>query len=377
MRNVVCLLFATLLLSNALPTPLCAWEKSCKEGHDHDAFVQLVSPKSVDVTLRESVITNTSVPMSKYDPRSLNVDLHLWISCGYDRLQEAGKLHASYSANRITSGGYVHPTPSRPKPRTRTSSGEHTVYDVTYRRVPVAYFTQLYNLCPDPRPGRQYQTTNGKRSPGSGMFDLPIEVTFCCDSGEEQSTLVKKKLTLPVTVLCNDIMRALTRPTLYRHECPQGYVVQGTGERIVEDSSGELPLCVLESQDGKRACPYVYTRTSVDEQWLDQETILTGQDGVSEERTHRRTLTVFSGEVLIREEEPETSYIDYLAVEVTYRDGSRETLAAIPPKLNAIDGKYSVMNEGQVEIVEFAAHGESDCEQVVLISHGYYTKNQP
>lgn len=134
----------------------------------------------------------------------------------------------------------------------------------------------------------------------------------------------------------------------------------------------DRPRCIAEGVAGMKACPFVYSRPSEREPWVEQGTILTHQVGLRNERTQRLPLNGFSGEVLIRELDPEVSYFDSMAVEVTYRDGSRESLLPTRPELVSIDGSYLVTQQGDEVVVRFEEPRDRTFVTAMLSAYGYY-----
>jgi len=391
-----CLLFLVVAVLSPifLPPPVTAGDKRCVDfdisypvetsptdyANHWLAEAHFTQPTDIQVTLRDGVITNSSMQMSRYQAQWLNSDVHVDISCGDNQyIRGPGellnlKIFLADIDNERPGLRIRHGIPYRPPSRRQDGV---KFYDVTYPGANFASIDDLYAVCPKLNEGRSYDTVSGRQSPSHGTLHLSWRVTFCCGKKDKYGVVVRKDLVgIPVSVFCNDTRRARTSPLRFVHTCPEGYFVAGTGKRTVEDESPDAPPCVPQGTGRTKACPYVYSRATTAGQWTDQETILTHQNGIGNEMTHRRILSVFSGEVLIREEEPETSYLDYMAVEVITRDGNRHVLAAASPELAAIDGTYLIMREGDAEVVAFELPGTSDYERIELLAHGYYEPDQ-
>jgi len=90
------------------------------------------------------------------------------------------------------------------------------------------------------------------------------------------------------------------------------------------------------------------------------------------ERTQTKEITKFSGRILIREIDPETSHIDYLAVTLSYSDGTRQLLLPTLASLRAIDGNYLLTNQGDEVTVDFEPPTSWDFTKAEVSAHGYY-----
>jgi hypothetical protein len=149
--------------------------------------------------------------------------------------------------------------------------------------------------------------------------------------------------------------------------------------RVTSNSSIELktsiPInCVKKGTQiqGGQACPYIYTQETHNGEWMQQGTILTYHNGKETERTQVKELTAFSGKILIREIDPETSYTDSLKVILYYEDGSKEVLLPKSEELRATDGNYLITNQGDEVLVDFGTPARSDFSRAELIADGYY-----
>jgi hypothetical protein len=126
------------------------------------------------------------------------------------------------------------------------------------------------------------------------------------------------------------------------------------------------------------SCPYVYTRSGFSESWQREGTILTGRDAVWKSGTSTIPLARFDGTVLLREIDPETSYIDALWVEVVAEDG--RVITTLQPQVGALqkeDQVYLVLHQGDERLVDFGAHSLGVGERYRLAGSGYYVLYEP
>jgi len=95
--------------------------------------------------------------------------------------------------------------------------------------------------------------------------------------------------------------------------------------------------------------------------------------GKESETLQPRLLTHFDGRLLIREVEPEVSYIDQLFVRVLDADGRLIELPAQFPALRAADGDYVVLNTGDEIMLAFDGFSAIPSPQRAwVMARGYY-----
>jgi hypothetical protein len=119
-------------------------------------------------------------------------------------------------------------------------------------------------------------------------------------------------------------------------------------------------------------CPYVYTEDPLTGDWEFQTTIL--YKLVDREGVQRRPLTQFNGRLLIREEEPEISYLNQLYVLAEMTDGSTRILEADVEALRHADAEYIVLHQGDEILITLDDHTVSgEVRQWWVVAAGYYT----
>jgi hypothetical protein len=119
-------------------------------------------------------------------------------------------------------------------------------------------------------------------------------------------------------------------------------------------------------------CPYVYTEDPVSGKWEFDTTIL--YKIVDREAAQMRFLTQFNGRLLIREEEPEISYLNRLYVLAKMSDGSTRILEPDIDALKQADGDYVILHQGEeiiVSLEDYAVTGE--VREWWVMAVGYYT----
>jgi Tol biopolymer transport system component len=125
-------------------------------------------------------------------------------------------------------------------------------------------------------------------------------------------------------------------------------------------------------------CPYVYTYRADRQEWAYDTTMLYQLVGKQNERLQVRALQNFDGRLLIREVEPEISYIDQLYVIVTDGDGHAHTLPAQLDRLRDADGRYVVLRTGDELLVTFEGFDQiRSPQQASVAAQGYYDPLTP
>jgi tetratricopeptide (TPR) repeat protein len=122
-------------------------------------------------------------------------------------------------------------------------------------------------------------------------------------------------------------------------------------------------------------CPYVYTVNPETQRWEFETTIL--YRIVSVEATQARELSRFDGRLLIRELEPEISYIDRLVVMAEMDDGSIQILTPQLHTLQEDDGRIITLQQGDELLVMMSdTIPEVSVRRWWLVATGYYTPLQ-
>ncbi|HXI24548.1 MAG TPA: hypothetical protein VNG71_11850 [Pyrinomonadaceae bacterium] len=120
------------------------------------------------------------------------------------------------------------------------------------------------------------------------------------------------------------------------------------------------------------SCPFVYTYSARQESWLREGVILYGLDSKLRESTDEIPLQRFNGRVLIREEDPEDSFIDSISVRATGRDGNEILLLPENTKLLASDGDYVQLRQGEQMFLDFSLPPGFIGRKFSLVASGYY-----
>ncbi|HTP07325.1 MAG TPA: tetratricopeptide repeat protein [Anaerolineae bacterium] len=125
------------------------------------------------------------------------------------------------------------------------------------------------------------------------------------------------------------------------------------------------------------ACPYVYTFDPQQNHWQFDTTILYKLVGPQAKATQARRLARFDGRLLIREVEPEVSYIDSLEVRLIAADGREIILKPDSVLLSAIDQRYLVLQQGDQQVLTFnVPEGILPAREAAVIATGYYVPLQ-
>jgi tetratricopeptide (TPR) repeat protein len=121
------------------------------------------------------------------------------------------------------------------------------------------------------------------------------------------------------------------------------------------------------------ACPYIFTYNDQSRQWAIDTTILYKLVRPQAETTQARPLSRFDGQLLLREVEPETSYVDMIAVRLITADGREITLKLNDPLLGAADRHYLVLHQGDQRLLTFdVPEGALPAREAWVVAAGYY-----
>lgn len=124
------------------------------------------------------------------------------------------------------------------------------------------------------------------------------------------------------------------------------------------------------------ACPRVYTIDPATGEWQMETTILYHLVGPAQEQMQPRLLQHFDGRLLIREEEPEVSYINRLYILIEDRNGQLVRLEAAGPQAEALlfsDDHYLVLKPGDMVELNFPAYDpERYTATIQVVAEGYY-----
>jgi tetratricopeptide (TPR) repeat protein len=119
-------------------------------------------------------------------------------------------------------------------------------------------------------------------------------------------------------------------------------------------------------------CPYLYTEDPLTGEWEFDTTIL--YRIVDHEAAQMRKLTQFKGRVLIREEEPEITYLNRLYVLAEMADGSVRILQPDLEALRHTDAKDLVLHRGEEILVTFEQYPVAgEVRQWWVMVVGYYS----
>lgn len=129
---------------------------------------------------------------------------------------------------------------------------------------------------------------------------------------------------------------------------------------------------VIKNGLGMGSCPYIYTYSAGDDSWFSEGVILYGVNSKSKEKTVEIELTKFDGRVLIREKDPEDSFLDAAYIKAIFLDGRETILYAQNRSLRAADGNYLKLRRGEEIIIDFAPPPGLNASQYLLGMTGYY-----
>jgi hypothetical protein len=130
---------------------------------------------------------------------------------------------------------------------------------------------------------------------------------------------------------------------------------------------------VIQSGSAQGSCPYVFTYSSVDREWISEGHVLYGVNAREKESTDTIRLHRFDGRISIRESEPEISYIDSVSVLAQCADGSKQLLFPRNEILRRNDRNYVILKRGDELNVTFDVPATGLCSGTYTLStRGFY-----
>jgi hypothetical protein len=194
-------------------------------------------------------------------------------------------------------------------------------------------------------------------------------------------TLTADFLVVPAQTLRQGLQRPAAPPPAERE------YIYGTSTKIDSLEIGEVTYAFRQFDPKKviliqnygglvGSCPFVYTFESETGLWRKEGQILYGKSSKSKEGAEERLLTRFDGRVLLKEEEPELSFIDFLQVKIVSPEGRERTFLPHNPKLRLSDGDYLTLGRGEELEVNFPGASAQPGDKVYLVARGYYLVEQ-
>ena len=134
------------------------------------------------------------------------------------------------------------------------------------------------------------------------------------------------------------------------------------------------PKFLLITSEGEEAgsCPYVYTYSAEQGRWLEEGVILPGINEKYKEATDEKLLRGFNGRILIKEKDPEDSFIDSMFIKAVAPDGRESILYPRNARLRFSDAEYLKLKQGDQVVVDFDLPKDFIAHQYVLVTRGYY-----
>lgn len=132
-------------------------------------------------------------------------------------------------------------------------------------------------------------------------------------------------------------------------------------------------LVIAKGSLNSGSCPYVYSYSSKKNSWMQIGRVLVGVNSLKKKKFDIIELKQFSGKLMIKENEAETSYIDSAYVKIIYKNGNYKILKPDSNKLKNNDNNYVKLNKNENVILNFNdKYDKNDISKVKLVVSGYY-----
>lgn len=125
------------------------------------------------------------------------------------------------------------------------------------------------------------------------------------------------------------------------------------------------------------SCPYIYTYASDSQTWEKEGVILYALNEKRKERLDELQLHRFTGQLLIKEEDDEESFIDSVYVKAISSDGTETILHPTNNVLASTDKRYVRLKKGDQLLVDFDLSRGVIATRYVLGAVGYYLPDEP
>jgi hypothetical protein len=133
-------------------------------------------------------------------------------------------------------------------------------------------------------------------------------------------------------------------------------------------------LLVTSENEEVGSCPYIYTYSAEKGTWLNEGVTLAGINEKYKESIDEKLLSRFDGRILIKEIDPEESFIDSMFIRAVAPDGNESILYPQNDKLRFSDGAYLRLKQGDRLIVNFDLPKNLIAHKYVLVTKGYYIR---
>jgi len=182
-------------------------------------------------------------------------------------------------------------------------------------------------------------------------------------------------ITLPANVLVEMLGRSNQIVNLDRD-----YVLGPSVEiETLEADKVEFPFrqfdssrIVIFDEDATGSCPYVYTNSGYSSTWHNEGVILRGNVGPRKEALEEKELDSFDGRILVKEKDPEDTFIDSVFVRAVYADGRQFVAYPRNPILHSTDGRRIRLRQGEEVLLSFEIPDSEKVRKFIFGAVGYY-----
>src|SRR5437868_1205622 len=129
---------------------------------------------------------------------------------------------------------------------------------------------------------------------------------------------------------------------------------------------------ILHAGDESGSCPYIFTYSASAASWRNLGHILFGRRGKEKESTDEKQLIGFDGRLLIKENDPEVSFLDSMYVRAVNGMGEEMILYPKDAKLRFEDGDYVRLKRGDQMLVHFDIPEYFHARRFSVVVKGYY-----
>lgn len=144
------------------------------------------------------------------------------------------------------------------------------------------------------------------------------------------------------------------------------------GETIREFDPSKI---VYNGSRGIGSCPFAYVVLEGSQDWVEIGTLISENNGKSKEGISILAVPeTFDGRLLIKEIEPETSYLDRVVLIGESETGELETILPSDERLRHSDGEYLTLRQGEEVLLKFEIGTKT--KRHVVLSQGFFVPTE-
>jgi hypothetical protein len=192
-------------------------------------------------------------------------------------------------------------------------------------------------------------------------------------AGEQIRTSVKAKASDIQEILANPVQNIdLEKEYMLGPSVNiESVIVNNIDYAVRQYSSSKLAVLISGNSIG--SCPYIYTYSSERAAWVNEGHVLYNINDKLKETTEEMRLTRFDGRILLKEKDPEISFIDLMYIKAVSLDGRSTIYHPNNYLLRHQDRNYLKLRQGEEIELKFEMPTNFTAQKYSVVIKGYYT----